>query len=84
MIEKQTVVDFISIETGITVRLKKQIVEDGEVLSFGYHRFGINQDSNIDAVIDAVNADLGNMGYPPVAVDDIDRIKAHAAVAWAE
>lgn len=84
MIEKKTVLDFITIDSGITVRLKKQIVEDGDVLSSGYHRFGITQESNIDAVIGAVNADLDLMGYPAVSVEDVDRIKAHAAVAWAE
>lgn len=85
MIEKKSTVESIVIvDSVMNIRLQKQVVENDTLLGSGWHRFSLKGDSNIDAVVSAVNADLASQGFPSIEISDVNKIKAHAAIVWAE
>jgi len=54
-------------ETGIIqVRIAKQVVDGGEVISSLWHRCALEPGQNVEDMISAVDADLTNQGYGPV------------------
>lgn len=69
MIEKRTVVDQREVTASgvVQIRLRKEIVQDGKVLSYEYHRTSLQPGDDLDAQMAAVNAHLAAMGYPAVA-----------------
>lgn len=85
-LSKQSVVNQIEItqDNALQVRFGKQIVDGNTVLSNEWHRTIFAPGSDIDSIMSAVNADLLSMGYPEVSTGDVDKIKAHAHVAWGE
>ena len=76
MITKQVVVDQIEATVGhiIQIRLKKNIVEDGRVISSAYHRTVLEPGTPLASQMDGVNEHLAQMGWP--AIKDISRIEA--------
>ena|ERR1035437_1242384 len=76
-IEKRTVVDQRELtSTGIIqIRFLKEIVEDGNVLSFEYHRTSIKPGQDVDEVMASVNSNLLQMNCTEVSPDEIDKIR---------
>ena len=72
MIEKRTTVDRIEVGAqGAHVRLRKELVEDGVVVSFEYHRTGaIGSAADFLGVKESVNAHLSESGWPEPSTDD--------------
>ena len=68
-IEKRTVVDQREVTANgiIQIRFRKELVEDGRVLSFEYHRTSLRPGDDLDALMVHVNADLERMGGQTVA-----------------
>ena len=68
MIEKRTVVDQREVmQSGIIqIRFRKEIVEDGKVLSYQYHRTTLQPGDDLDAQMRVVNAHLERMDCKPV------------------
>lgn len=56
------------------IRFEKQIVDGSEVLAREYHRTALEPGMPLDLQMELVNQHLGQMGYPPVAAADIERI----------
>ena len=69
MIQKRTVVDLRQVsENGIImIRFRKELVENGNVLSFGYHRTALEPGGDLDKQMAVVNAHLVAMECKPVA-----------------
>ena len=84
MISKRTIISQIEVtEVGhLQLRLAKQIVEDGKVLSSEYHRTSVECGGNVAAQMQAVNTDLVSMNCEPVSAGDIARITAIANTDW--
>lgn len=57
------------------IRFEKQIVENSEVIAREYHRTALEPGAELDLQMELVNRHLGQMGYPPVAASDIERIR---------
>lgn len=77
MITKRTIVDQreVTASGAIQVRLRKEIVEDGKVISFGYHRLVVQPGDEVSDVLDPVHKDLAdNHGYPALAADEVHKI----------
>lgn len=66
----------------VQVRLSKEVVEDGTVLSSEYHRTAIECGAHVGAQMLLVNAHLGEMGWPPVSAAECARVAAIAAADW--
>ena len=81
-ITKEVVVDQIEATASrvIQVRFKKQVVEDGNVLSYEYHRTTLEPGVPAAEQAALVNAHLAQMGWPTVRAPDIARIQAIAQV----
>lgn len=81
MIEKRTTIGQIEIQPNgiVQVRMHKQLVEDGNVLSERLHRAVIEPGQDIDRVMAAVNDHIVATGYAPV--EDYDRLRQFCAVA---
>lgn len=77
MITRQTVVDKLEIlNDGTTcIRLRKEIVEDGVVLHYDYHRCVYTKEESFESLMQRVNTHLATMGYNPVDVPSILRIQ---------
>ena len=79
-ITKEVVVDQIEATANhtIQIRLKKNLVENGNVLSSAYHRTVLTPGAPLAAQIAAVNDDLAQSinGGPWPAVKDVKRIEA--------
>ena len=75
-ITKEVVVDQIEITASdiIQVRFRKNLVEDGKVLSSEYHRTSLEPRVELADQMAAVNAHLKQTGW--VAVKDTSRIEA--------
>lgn len=75
MIEKRTIVDQreITANSIIQIRFRKEIVEDGKVLSFQYHRTTLQPGDDLDAQMAVVNAHLERMDCKPV--EDYESVK---------
>ena len=84
MITKQTVVDQIEVTRNgtIQVRIALELVENGAVLNYKWHRTAIDAGGDVDAQMAAVNAHITSeqMNEQPVSPADIARIKAVQAV----
>ena len=80
MIEKRTVVDQVETTPGgtIQIRLRKEAVEEGKVLSYEFHRTALAPGIPLDSQMAQVNAHLKGMDYP--AVIDVSRIQRIVAV----
>jgi hypothetical protein len=50
----------------IQVRIAKQVVDAGEVISSQWHRCALEPGQSVDDMISAVDANLTQMGYGPV------------------
>lgn len=83
MLTKEVILDRIEILANgiIQLRFKKQVVEDGNALSFEYHRTSLEPGVPLANQMEAVNNHLAAMGWPAVSPRDIARIQAHVAVA---
>lgn len=68
MIEKRTIVDQHEITTNgiIQIRFRKELVEDGKVLSFEYHRTSLQPGEDLGELMSNVNAHLKAMGCAQV------------------
>ena len=75
-ITKEVVVDQIELTASrtIQIRFRKNLVEDGKVLSFEYHRTALSPGVPLADQIADVNAHLQQMGWPAVA--DTRRVEA--------
>ena len=75
-ITKEVVVDQIEAAANhtIQVRFRKNLVEDGKVLSSEYHRTALPPGVSLASQMAAVNQHLQQMGWP--ACEDISRIEA--------
>jgi hypothetical protein len=69
MISKRVILD--QVETTavgvVQLRFRKEIVEDGRVIGFEYHRTTLEPGIPLPAQMAAVNEHLGRMGWPAVA-----------------
>lgn len=79
MLSKRTVVDKREItESGvIQVRLRKEVVEDDNVLAFEYHRFCVSPGEDLSVILAAVNAHLlstGSLAVDAAGTASIQRI----------
>lgn len=76
MITKEVVVDQIELTASriIQIRFRKNIVEDGKLLSYEYHRTSLSPGTTLADQMKLVNAHLQQMGWPPCA--DTKRIEA--------
>lgn len=83
MITKRTIVNQIEIHaTGsVQVRMRKEIVEGDDVLSYEYHRTVIEPGVDPYAQFQAVNTHLLALGMQTVQVDDWKAVAEHCAVA---
>ena len=79
MIEKRTVVDQREVTANgiIQIRFRKELVEDGKVISFEYHRTSLQPGEDIDALMAVVNMHLVKMGCE--AVSDYENVRRTAA-----
>ena len=50
----------------IQIRIAKQVVDAGEVISSLWHRCSLEPGQNVEDMISAVDADLTKQGYGPV------------------
>ena len=77
MISKRTIVDKREIVQGgiIQVRFRKEIVEDGKVLAFEYHRTSLEPGTSLANQMAAVNDHLEKMGHAPVDDDGVASIR---------
>lgn len=77
MLEKRVI--FSQVEctaSGFTqIRFEKQIVENSEVIAREYHRTALEPGMALDLQMELVNRHLAQMGYPPVAASDIERVR---------
>ena len=75
-ITKEVVVDQIEATASriIQIRFRKNIVEDGKVISFEYHRAVLEPGSSLAAQMASVNQHFTQMGWP--ACTDTSRIEA--------
>lgn len=76
-ITQHTIVDQIEIRRDGTVqiRLAKQLVRDGKVLSSGWHRAAWEPGADFDAGCEAVNSHLAAMGEAPVDATEWGRCR---------
>jgi hypothetical protein len=84
---KQTVLDQIEIARDGIIRLRfaKEIVDDDNtVLAREWHRATLAPGQDIEAQIEAVNAQLPAMSCAPIGASDIARIGAVAPVVWTD
>src|SRR5262245_18761510 len=77
MIEKRTIVDQREVmrDGTIQVRFRKEIIEDGVVISFGYHRVALQPGDDLDNAMASVNNHLQFMKNESVSSDEIDSIR---------
>ena len=70
MMTKRTIVDQREITSNgiIQIRFRKEILEDGEVISFGYHRTSLRPGDDLSRLLIAINEHLARMSC--VAVDE--------------
>jgi hypothetical protein len=59
----------------IQIRLRKEVVEDGNVIAFEYHRTCIEPGVDPDAHLALVNVHLNALGFPAVDEEGIDSIR---------
>ena len=66
MIEKRTIIEKreVAQDGTVGVRFRKEIVEDGKVIAFEYHRTTLPPGFSLDAQMGLVNAHFVVMGYP--------------------
>jgi hypothetical protein len=85
-IEKRTTFSQLSIlpDGVLQLRLDKQIVEDGNVLSSSFHRTVIEPGVDLAAQIALVNEHLQEMGCAPVGLDVVERISKIVAAEHGE
>lgn len=83
MISKRTVVKDVTVtEAGtLEVRMEKQVVEDGVVISKEYHRTTVAPDTDAGDQMAVVNLHLKAMGCVKVEDHEIDRVKRFAQIA---
>ena len=73
----------VRLDGSLHLQWMKQRSDDGkEWENISPHRTSVPNGGDIDAQINLVDKDIGRMGFPPVDRADIDRAKAHAAIAW--
>lgn len=84
MIEKQTKLDRMEILSNgvIQIRLAKQIVEDGVVISQSWHRTVIPPVTNPSDQMAAVNTHLIQMGFP--ALTELTELESIAGIIQTE
>lgn len=85
MIEKKTIVDQVMVDRcGIVhVRLKKQVLEEGVVLAFQYHRTVLEPGRDSAAHLDLVNAHLWEMDCAEVLSSEWQsRVDPIVRAAW--
>lgn len=84
MITKQSTLNQIEIDAfgNVLMRIAKLVIDGEQVLAKEWHRSSVAVGADINAQMAAVNADLVQQGWPPVADGDIERISQHAATAW--
>ena len=82
MISKETILDQIELTPShiIQLRFRKQLVEDGKVLSSEYHRTALEPGVLLVSQLALVNAHLAAMGWPPVPASATGRIQAVVAL----
>lgn len=80
--EKRTILSSIEIsqEGQIQIRIGLLLVEDGVEMDCKWHRTIIEAGSDIDAQFALVNQHLSEMGRAAVSIEEIQRVKAVAAV----
>lgn len=78
---KVTIVDQVEVPRSgfVQVRMRKQILDDGQVVAEEYHRTAIAPDASPDAQLADVNEHLESMGAAPVSSSDWDRVRTIAA-----
>ena len=76
-IETRTVVDQREVIANgiIQIRFRKELVEDGKVLTSEYHRTSLQPGDDLDRQMNAVNAHLKQMGCAVVDADGIESIR---------
>lgn len=83
MIERKVTVDQIEITStnSVQIRLTMKLVEGDQELSSQYHRFMITPELPLATLVELVNGDLTNQGWPPVTPEDTARIGAFEELA---
>lgn len=81
MIELKTVVERILVyaDGSMSVRLGKQILDGGKILSNQPHLVSINPGDDVEQIMALNNAHLRSMGC--AQCDDYSKVKAHADLA---
>ncbi|MFQ5880562.1 MAG: hypothetical protein ACE5IZ_10370 [Dehalococcoidia bacterium] len=74
-IERRTIVDQVEATRSgiIQLRFRKEVVEDGNVLAFEYHRTSLEPGVALATQMALVNTHLQQMGYPQVEASDVAR-----------
>jgi hypothetical protein len=68
----------------IALRWRKMIYDGDELLAADYHRTLIDADTDVDALIEAVNTDLERQGYGKTPAADRPYIDAATRLAWTD
>jgi hypothetical protein len=71
----------VTVNGTVQLRLAKQIVVNGSILSQEWHRTAFPPGGDVDARVALVNDHLGKMGYGPISSEDTARIKSLIAAA---
>lgn len=64
----------------IQVRISKQVIDDGEIISSEWHRTAFAPGDDFEGTISRVNAHLVQMKYGAVSTDEWDKVRAMIAV----
>lgn len=79
MLTKRTVVDQREVTANgvVQIRFRKEVLEDGKVVSFGYHRTALEPGEDLDAKMKLVNEHLQHMSCEPVSdYESVSRLVA--------
>lgn len=64
------------------LRWRKLTYLDGQLVATDYHRATVDVDTDIDATIEMIDADLERQGFGRMPKSDPDYIKRNAELAW--
>lgn len=83
---KQTIVSHIGVtKMGILeIQMRKQLVDGDTTHELGFHRVSVAPGGDVELVLEAVNADLTNMGVGTVSTEEWDDVRSVATAIWTE
>lgn len=84
MFNSKTILDQREIRRDGTVLLRfaKVVMNGDTVLSSSWHRASLAPGADVVSVLDQVSANLVDMGFPVISVEDVTAIKATCEKEW--